>query len=156
MDIEPDGIAPGALRVTVHETREVHIIALDGEVDIATVDRLNAAVAMAMREHPAVLVIDLRKLSFFGAAGITTLLDAYGQCRALGCRLVLIRGGRCIQRIFAVCKVEGLFEFMDHPEEVAPSLRSSLAQQVHSSTPLDARSRFTAKLPARETRRQHG
>jgi len=156
MNIEQDGIAPGALRVTVHETPEAHIIALDGELDVATVEHLNAAVAMAMRERPAALVIDLRKLTFFGAAGMTTLLDAYEQCRALGCRLVLIRGSRCIQRIFAICEVEGFFEFMHRPEEVAPSLRSSLAQQAHSSTARDVRSRFAAKPQAGETRRQHG
>jgi anti-anti-sigma factor len=138
MDIEDDRIPPGCLRVTLHKTPEAHIIALDGELDIATVGRLDAAVAMVMRQPPPVLVIDLRKLSFFGGTGVTSLLDAYRQCRALECRLFLVRGGPFIQRIFAICEVDGVFEFVHRPEEAAPSLGFSLAQQVHSSAPHDA------------------
>lgn len=138
MDIEDDRISPGCLRVTLDKTPEAHIITLDGELDIATVGRLDAAVAMAMRQPPAVLVIDLRKLSFFGGTGVTSLLDIYKQCRARKCRLVLVRGGPFTQRIFAICEVEGVFEFVRRPEEAAPSLRFSLAKQVHSSASQEA------------------
>ncbi len=138
MDIEHDRTPPGWLRVALHKTPEAHIIALDGELDFATVGRLDAAVATAMRQRPAALVVDLRKLSFFGGAGVTSLLDAYRQCDALGCRLVLVRGCGLIQRIFAICGVDRLFEFVNCPEEAAPSLRSSRARRVHSSGRHDA------------------
>lgn len=138
IDVEHDRIPPGWLRVTLHKTPEAQIISLDGELDIATVGRLDAAVATAMRQHPTVIVIDLRKLSFLGATGLRSLLDAYEGCRALGCRLVLVSGGRFVQRIFAICEVDGLFEFVQRPEEAAPSLRSSRAGRVHSSGLHDA------------------
>lgn len=138
MDVEHDRIPPGWLRVTLHKTPEAHIISLDGELDIATVGRLDAAVATAMRQRPAVIVIDLRKLSFCGATGLTSLLQAYKQSRAEGRRLVLVRGGRFVQRIFAICGVDGLFEFVQRPEEAAPSLRPSRAGRAHSSDLYDA------------------
>ncbi len=135
MGDEHDGRPPGWFRITAHETVDAHILALDGDLDMATVDRLDAAIAVTMRRHPAALVIDLRKLEFFGVAGLTSLMDAARRCRDVRCRLVLVRGNRFIQRIFVICGVEGLFEFVNRPEEAVPSIRASLTERIHLSAP---------------------
>lgn len=135
MGDEHDRRLPGCLGITAYETPEAHVLVLEGEFDISTVDSLGAAVAMAMSRHPLALVIDLRKLRFFGSAGLTSLIDADRRCRDVGCRLVLVRGSRLIQRIFVICGVERLFEFVDRPDEAAPSLRPSYARRFHLSAP---------------------
>jgi anti-anti-sigma factor len=113
------GDARGLLRVGVRAEGRERIVSLEGELDLATVDCLNDALVLATGDHPAVLLVDLRGLTFIGSTGLRSLLETQECCRAMGCRLVLVRGGRPAQRLFQIAGLEDRFEFVNDPKETA-------------------------------------
>lgn len=68
------------LSVEVVERPGVLVVAVDGEIDIATAPRLRAAVADALaRLDGRRLVVDLRKVGFLGACGLQLLVDVAAE-----------------------------------------------------------------------------
>jgi anti-anti-sigma factor len=97
------------------------VIWLEGEVDVSTVAVLAEALDVAIADHPEVLLIDLRNLSFLDSRGLRSLLDAQEACHAIDCRLLLMRGSRPVERLIQIAAVDGLFEFVSGLSEVASS-----------------------------------
>jgi anti-anti-sigma factor len=58
------------------------VLAVTGDVDLYTVPRLTAALELAVRERPPVLVVDLTGVEFFGSVGLNALLAAHDQAAA--------------------------------------------------------------------------
>jgi anti-sigma B factor antagonist len=52
------------------------VIAVSGDLDISSVERLRSAVARAAAEHPEQLTFDVSELRFMDSAGIAVLLGA--------------------------------------------------------------------------------
>jgi anti-anti-sigma factor len=98
------------------------VIWLEGEVDLSTIASLVEALDIAIADHPEVLLIDLRNLSFLDLTGLRSLLDAQEACRAIDCRLLLMRGSRPVERLMQIAGVDGFFEFVSGPSEVASHL----------------------------------
>jgi anti-anti-sigma factor len=94
MSIEP-AERPGieydlpSCRVDVARKGTTMIVAVEGEIDIASVSLLRSAVARADREVD-VLVIDLTEVSFLESAGIQALLRAEAVAEDIAARLVVV------------------------------------------------------------------
>jgi len=97
------------------------VIWLEGEVDVSTIGLLAEALDVAIADHPEVLLIDLRNLSFLDSRGLMSLLDAQEASRTINCRLLLTRGSRPVERLMQIAAVDGLFEFVSGLSEVANS-----------------------------------
>ena len=97
----------------------LRVIWLEGEVDVSTVALLAEALDVAISDHPEVLVIDPRNVSFLDSRGLESLLDAQEACHTIDCRLLLMRGSRPVERLMQVAAVDGLFEFVSGLSEVA-------------------------------------
>ncbi|MFD4254864.1 STAS domain-containing protein [Amycolatopsis thermoflava] len=57
-------------------TDEVAVLTARGEFDLLTVPGLRAQLTRALAGSPAVLVVDLTEVTFFGSAGMAALLEA--------------------------------------------------------------------------------
>jgi anti-anti-sigma factor len=90
-------------------------VTVEGEVDIAVVDELAAAVDDALRRAPETVVIDLAATDFIDVSGVRTLLRAHGHAVARSVRLVIVPAPPRVQRIFAACGVEGTLPFVAGP-----------------------------------------
>ena len=55
------------------------VLCVCGEVDVATVPGLRAAIAEAMRPRPRVLVIDLLAVTFLASCGLLALAEAAAE-----------------------------------------------------------------------------
>jgi anti-anti-sigma factor len=88
---------------------------LRGELDIATVPRLVAAVASALRSSPGELTIDLRDLSFLDSSGLRELIVLADRARAEGWRLGLVRPGPPTLSVFQITRAEENLPFVDAP-----------------------------------------
>ncbi|MGK3206054.1 STAS domain-containing protein [Amycolatopsis sp. MEPSY49] len=53
------------------------VLAVAGEVDLLTTDRLTDAVTAALARRPAVLVIDLTAVTFLDSSGLSVLAQAH-------------------------------------------------------------------------------
>lgn len=67
------------LTVTIELRGETVVLAVGGDVDLYTVSRLTEALELVLRDRPAVLVVDLSEVEFFGSVGLTALLAADDQ-----------------------------------------------------------------------------
>jgi anti-anti-sigma factor len=101
------------------------VIGLEGEVDLSTIASLVEALDIAIADHPEVLLIDVRNLSFLDLTGLRSLLDAQEACRAIDCRFLLTRGSRPVERLMQIARVDGLFEFVSGVWSIHPRPRAT-------------------------------
>jgi anti-anti-sigma factor len=59
------------------------------------------------------IVVDLSELAFIDSSGITALLRLEARSRADSDRLVFLRGTPAVQRVLALCGVDGQLKFLD-------------------------------------------
>lgn len=89
--VSGDGtIAPVTVRV--ERTADAVVLAVAGEVDMATAPQVHDAVLRALEERPSVLVIDLDGVGFMGSAGLAVLVEAQAQA-AEQTRLRIVAAG---------------------------------------------------------------
>jgi anti-anti-sigma factor len=85
------------------------VLALGGELDLATAPVLEERLARAVRGR-ATVVIDLSGLKFIDSCGLHTLVRAERQLRSSGGQLVLVRGPRAVHRVFELTSLDSHFE----------------------------------------------
>jgi anti-sigma B factor antagonist len=93
------------------------VLSLRGELDIATVPRLEEAVANALADAPRELTIDLRPLGFLDSSGLRQFILLADRAQEEGWRLVLIRPGQPTLSIFQITRAEENLPFVDAPEQ---------------------------------------
>jgi anti-sigma B factor antagonist len=94
------------------------IVYFGGELDCANEGLATAEVEIALDRGGDELILDLRDLTFMDARGVHVLLDARSACRARQRRLLLVPAPERVQRILALCDVDGRFELLQpskHP-----------------------------------------
>ena len=87
-------------------------IALRGELDLAHAYTFDEEVRRVEESHPSCVVIDLRELHFLDSCGLARLLAARRRARSAGHRLLIVRGPKAVQRLFALAAVDEAFEMV--------------------------------------------
>jgi anti-anti-sigma factor len=89
------------------------VVALRGELDILAEGELAAGLALVLATEPSVLTVDLSELDFLDSTGLRALLRLRTDCKAAGCRLLLVPGPEAVQRAFEVSGISGQFAITD-------------------------------------------
>ena len=76
-----------------------------GELDMETGPRLDEQIRELEAQRPAVLVLDLREVSFFDSTGLQLVLDADVRAREEGRRFVVLPGDGEPMRILELAEV---------------------------------------------------
>lgn len=113
------GDSQSSFRVERVRSGATAIIALHGELDICSQPALTAEIDEALSARPSVLAIDLRELGFMDSSGIHVMITAARRCHSRGQRFLVIRGGRQIDRVLAAGGLEGYFETVEGPDQLA-------------------------------------
>jgi anti-sigma B factor antagonist len=100
-------------RVDVEPARESVRVAPVGELDIATVDKLQAEVTRLRESGFERIVLDLRGVRFLDSTGLRLVLALDGAARADSHELSVIRGSDVVHRIFEVTQVAERLNFVD-------------------------------------------
>lgn len=112
--------AGGDFEVLVAGQGRSVVIQPQGELDLATSDRLAAALRRVDASANPVILLDLTGLTFMDATGLRLLIEAK---RAMGERLVLLPGPNQVQRLFVLTRAEAALGFAssaaDHDLESA-------------------------------------
>jgi len=103
----------GELRLTVRREGTTHTISVAGELDIATADRVEAALLEAEATDAQAIVLDLSELTFMDSTGVRLVLSANARSRADSNRLALVRGTPAVQRVFQLSGVADTLPFTD-------------------------------------------
>ena len=80
-------------------------ILVRGELDMETGPRLDEEIRDVEAQRPAVLVLDLRDVSFFDSTGLQLVLDADVRAREEGRRFVVLPGDGEPMRILELAEV---------------------------------------------------
>jgi anti-sigma B factor antagonist len=80
------------------DSANVHIT---GELDIATSPQLQETL-LEPQLQAQLVVLDLRELAFMDSSGVHAIVNASIRARQVGRRLVLLRGGLDVDRVFTL------------------------------------------------------
>ncbi len=107
-----DEAAPFEIATAEHDGR-LHL-APSGELDLSTAPELEPLVLDALRAGRHV-VLDLRELEFMDSAGLRLVMRTQARAQQDGRRLVIIRGGETIERVFTLTGLDEELEIVDEP-----------------------------------------
>jgi anti-sigma B factor antagonist len=95
------GVVPDLLTIEVSGNDGEIVVALVGELDLSTRQRLTDALIELERTPPTRLVIDLARLSFLDSTGLALFVTLDKRCRDNGGPTLEIRPGPpAVQRLF--------------------------------------------------------
>jgi len=108
------------LRIDRRISSGVPVLALYGELDLASRPVLDGELLDAQSTGTADLVVDLSQLAFIDVSGLHALLDAHARAHALGHQLLLVRGPRAVQRLFLLTGTDQIFRFAGSDAGLVP------------------------------------
>ncbi len=91
---------PGSLEISSVLVDGAARVALQGELDLASVSQMEEHIASLDRQSPSRIVVDLAGLAFIDSSGLRALLLADARAREHGYELVLLPGQAPVQRVF--------------------------------------------------------
>lgn len=103
------------LQVSSQSEGERVRLTLVGELDIATVPRLEDAIEAALAAGPRSLVVDLRSLGFLDSSGLRHFIVLADRAREEGFELLLVRPAEPVLAIFQITRAEENLPFVDEP-----------------------------------------
>ena len=104
-----------------HDGR-VHV-ALRGELDLSTVNKVQEELRRVEAGDPPLVVLDLSALTFLDSTGLRSLIAADARGREQGRRLTLAQGPAVVRRVFEITGLEGRLDIVD--EEPSPASEAS-------------------------------
>ncbi|UQS25718.1 STAS domain-containing protein [Amycolatopsis thermalba] len=111
---EPAGLTtPTPLRVSARwPGGDVAVLTVEGELDLATADRLETAFRRLVARRPRVVVVDLSGVAFLGSSGLAAIASAL----TAGVELRIVAPGS-LGRIFALTALDKVLDVYDSVEE---------------------------------------
>ncbi|MBK1787746.1 STAS domain-containing protein [Prauserella cavernicola] len=101
---------PGLLSVTITSSGNGCLLAtVVGELDAATAPALDAEIRALPDETTSALVLDLTRVGFCAAAGVSTLLDLLELTNSRGAPLALVADSAPVLRPLAILGLAGHF-----------------------------------------------
>lgn len=107
-----------ALQVRLEWAGSAAVLTVSGEVDAVSAPQLQSGIEEALERTPAVLVVDLSGVSFFGSAGLSVLLLALEKLAKENLRVV---ASPQVRRPIEVTGLDGMLEVF---ETLPAALRS--------------------------------
>lgn len=94
------------------------IVAVAGELDLASSPELEEELDRVWESDPEQLVIDLRRLEFMDSTGLSIIVGAHQRLAEHGRSLTLVKGSPQVQRLLDLTGVAERLQLVDTPEEV--------------------------------------
>lgn len=94
------------------------VIAVSGELDIASSAALDETLAHVIESDGELVVLDLRELEFMDSTGLSVLVRAHQRAEENGRRLGLVNGSQQVQRLLTLTGVADRLTLSDVPEEL--------------------------------------
>jgi anti-anti-sigma factor len=100
---------------------DVHLLALSGDFDLATVPEVDSALALLETASPPVIGLDLRGLQLIDSTALRTILDADKRAKAKGRRFAVVApASGPVGRLLELTLIGGHIEVVEDPSDLAP------------------------------------
>ena len=90
-------------------------VELSGELDFARAYTFDEEMRRLEAQKPGSIVLDLRKLNFLDSAGLGRVVALHRRATRDGRRLVVVRGARAVERLFALTALDLRLEMVSDP-----------------------------------------
>ena len=105
-------------QVEVHRNGAAAVVAVSGELDLASGPELEAQLDQLTGPDVQLVVIDLRGLDFMDSTGLSILVRAHQRLAGEGCEMGLVKGSQQVQRLLDLTGVAERLRLVDAPEEL--------------------------------------
>ena len=105
-------------QVEVHRNGAAAVVAVSGELDLASGPELEAELDQLTGPDIQLVVIDLRQLDFMDSTGLSILVRAHQRLAGEGCEMGLVKGSQQVQRLLDLTGVAERLRLVDAPEEL--------------------------------------
>jgi anti-anti-sigma factor len=112
------GIPGSEFSVAVHAEGSALVVAVRGDVDLATADVLRGELRAAA-SRAKVVVLDLREVSFMDTQGLAVVIEAQHDAAEDGWRFVLTRAPDRVHRLFDMIGLTPRLTIVDDPAAAA-------------------------------------
>jgi anti-anti-sigma factor len=109
---------PSDFRVQVRRQGDAALIAVSGELDLASGSALESELDKVTAPETTLLVVDLRELEFMDSTGLSIIVRAHQRLAESGCELSLVRGSAQVQRLLDLTGVAERVRLVGAPEEL--------------------------------------
>jgi anti-sigma B factor antagonist len=99
-------------------TDEIAVLSLAGDLDLSSAGAADRAIRRAETSRPAVLVLDLRRVTFLDSSMLRTIVAACVRARGEGRRLAVAVRSETVRRVFRITLLEWRLEIVDDPADV--------------------------------------
>jgi anti-sigma B factor antagonist len=105
-------------RVEVERQGRTAVIAVSGELDLASGPELEARLHDISSSDTELVVVDLRELEFMDSTGLSIIVRAHQRLTEEGCDLGLVKGSPQVQRLLDLTGVADRIALVARPEEL--------------------------------------
>ena len=99
-----------------HRDDEMVRLVLAGEFDLSNAAQVEDALKEIERERPALLVLDLRELTFMDSTGLRVMVSADARARDDSRRLAVVQGPESVHRVFRITGLDDHLDIVETPE----------------------------------------
>jgi anti-sigma B factor antagonist len=107
-------------RLEVRSQGKATIIAVSGELDLASSPTLQEELDRVSASDADLLIIDLRDLDFMDSTGLSVLVRAHQRAEEQGRQLAMVKGPQQVQRLLSLTGVADRLTVVDRPEDLLP------------------------------------
>ncbi len=107
-------------RLEVRSQGKATIIAVRGELDLASSPALQEELDRVSASDADLLIIDLRDLDFMDSTGLSVLVRAHQRAEEQGRQLAMVKGPQQVQRLLSLTGVADRLTVVDRPEDLLP------------------------------------
>jgi anti-sigma B factor antagonist len=108
--VDPARYCDPLMSLNVTGAYRMPVLAITGEIDMSNVAGLTELAERLLQVHPPRMVLDLAKVTFFGADGVNALLRIRRAAAVEGTQLVLRDPSRITLKVLTVTRVIDLFQ----------------------------------------------
>jgi anti-sigma B factor antagonist len=105
-------------RVEVSSQEAATVIAVSGELDLASSPALQEEIDRVASSEAKLLIIDLRELDFMDSTGLSVLVRAHQRAEEQGRQLAMVKGPQQVQRLLSLTGVADRLSLVDSPEDL--------------------------------------
>lgn len=111
-----------AFNIRVEATGDIQVVAVRGDVDLDSAQRLSEGLRTASRGGGGPVVVDLCEVPFMDSTGLHLLLNLLRRLTRQGRRMAIACSPAGVQRLFELTRLDGTFEMYDSREEALAAL----------------------------------
>jgi anti-sigma B factor antagonist len=104
--------------VQVQRHGRAAVIAVAGELDLASGPELEAELHEISADTTELLIVDLRELEFMDSTGLSIIVRAHQRLTGEGCQVGLVKGSPQVQRLLDLTGVADRIALVSRPEEL--------------------------------------